>query len=244
MKNNMTIEILYSELTNIYGDVGNIRILEKNLKDAKFIYTKINEEPHFVKNKVDMIYMGSMPEEYVEIILKALKKHTKRLKELIEKDTVMLFTGTAFELCGDYIIENDKKQETLGLINNIYFKRDKDKRHNSLFIGNFNDIKIVGNKSQFCYTYGENKYPFIEADPRCMGMNEETKKEGIHYKNFFGTQVLGPILILNPLFLKYLLKLLKHNDKLYLEDLMMEAYNNRLKELENPDKRFILKDHG
>ena len=74
----MTIEILYSELTNIYGDVGNIRILEKNLKDAKFIYTKINEEPHFVKNKVDMIYMGSMPEEYVEIILKALKKHAKR----------------------------------------------------------------------------------------------------------------------------------------------------------------------
>ena len=68
--------------------------------------------------------------------------------------------------------------------------------------------------------------------------------EGIHYKNFFGTQVLGPILILNPLFLKYLLSLLGKKDKLYLEDLMIEAYDKRLKELEKPDKRFILKDHG
>ncbi len=240
----MKIEILYKDLTNIYGDVGNIKILEKNLPDAEFIYTSVNEKPYFVDNKVDMIYMGSMPDEYVDIILKALGKYKNRLKELIEDNTVMLFTGTAFELCGEYILENDNKQETLGLIDDIYFKRDKDHRHNSLFIGTFDDIKIVGNKSQFCYTYGENHYPFIVADDRCMGMNKDTQKEGIYYKNFFGTQVLGPILILNPLFLKYLLGLLGKNDKLYLEDLMMEAYDKRLKELEKPDKRFILKDHG
>lgn len=240
----MKIEILYKDLTNIYGDNGNIKILEKNLPDAKFIYTQINEKPYFANNKVDMIYMGSMPEEYVEIIINALKKYTKRLKELIENNTVMLFTGTAFELCGKYIQENNKKQETLGLIDNIYFKRDKNKRHNSLFIGNFNEIKIVGNKSQFCYTYGNNEHPFIIADNRCMGMNKETQKEGVHYKNFFGTQVLGPILILNPLLLKYILNLLGKKDKLYLKDLMLEAYTKRLKELEKPDKRFILKDHG
>lgn len=240
----MKIEILYKDLTNIYGDVGNIKILEKNLPDAKFIYTSVNEKPYFADNKVDMIYMGSMPDEYVEIIVKALVKYKNRLKELIEDNVVMLFTGTAFELCGEYILENNNKQETLGLIDHIYFKRDKDHRHNSLFIGAFDDIKIVGNKSQFCYTYGENNYPFIIADDRCMGMNKDTQKEGIHYKNFFGTQVLGPILILNPLFLKYLLSLLGKKDKLYLEDLMIEAYDKRLKELEKPDKRFILKDHG
>lgn len=240
----MTIEILYKDLTNIYGDVGNMVILEKNLPKAKFIYTKINDKPYFVDNKVDMIYMGSMPDEYENIILEALTKYKERLKELIENNTVMLFTGTAFELCGDYIFENGKKKKTLGLINDIYFERDKDKRHNSLFIGDFNDIKMVGNKSQFSYMYGDNKYPFIIADDRCMGMNKDSKKEGVHYKNFFGMQVLGPVFILNPLFLKYVLKLLGFKDKLYLEDLMLETYEIRKTELEKSEKRFILKDHG
>ena len=241
---NMTIEILYKDLTNVYGDVGNIKILEKSLPKAKFVYTSVNEKPYFVSNKVDMIYMGSMPDEYEDIILKALDKHKAKLKKLIEDGTVVLMTGTAFELCGDYILENSKKKKTLGLINNIYFERDKDNRHNSLFVGSFDNIKIVGNKSQFCFMYGDNKHPFITAGDGCMGMNESSNLEGVHYKNFFGTHVLGPILILNPLFLKHILGLMGVKDKIYLEDLLIEAYEKRLIELEKPGKRYILRDHG
>lgn len=72
--------------------LGILKILEKNLPDAKFIYTSVNEKPYFADNKVDMIYMGSMPDEYVEIIVKALVKYKTRLKELIEDKVVMLFT--------------------------------------------------------------------------------------------------------------------------------------------------------
>lgn len=240
----MTIEILYKELTNIYGDIGNIKILEKNLPKAKFIYTKINEVPYFVNNKVDMIYMGSFPDEYLDIILKELSKYKSKLKELIEKNVFVMLTGTAFEICGSYVEENNTKKETLSLFEDIYFVCNKDKRHNSLFVGTFNNTKIVGNKSQFSYMYGNNKYPFITAKEGCMGMNESTQLEGIHYKNFFGTQLLGPILILNPLLLKYILKKLANIKNLYLEDLMMEAYNNRLKEFDRPGRRYILKDHG
>ena len=240
----MVIEILYKDLTNIYGDVGNIKILEKNLPDAKFVYTTVKDTPYFVNNKVDMIYMGSFPDEYLDIILKSLSKYKSKLKEQIEKNVLVLFTGTAFEICGSYIEEGGSKKSTLSLFEDVYFICDKDKRHNSLFVGTFNNTKIVGNKSQFTFMYGDNKYPFITVKEGCMGMNKDSRYEGIHYKNFFGTQVLGPILILNPLFLKYILKNLTKVKKMYLEDLMMEAYNNRLTEFDKPGRRYILKDHG
>ena len=48
----------------------------------------------------------------------------------IEKDVIVLFTGMATEIIGNYIIENDKKQKCLGLFD-VYFERNKTKRHNS-----------------------------------------------------------------------------------------------------------------
>ena len=240
----MKIEILYRNLTNVLGDMGNIRYLEESFPDAKFIYTDVHKEPYFNKHDVDLIYLGSMPDEYFLVILNALKKYKKRLLELINKDVVVLFTGTAFDLCGDYIIEDNKKTKTLGLFKDIYFVKDKDRRHNSLFLGSFDDIKIVGNKSQFTFMYGNNKHPFIKANPGCCGMNKDCLDEGIHYHNFFGTSVLGPLLILNPYFTKYLYNLLNVKTKLPMEELLIEAYKERLKELERPNKLYSLGDHG
>ena len=239
----MKIEILFPELTNIYGDLFNAKYLEECLSSGSIVKTSINSEPYFVNHKVDMIYMGSMPDEYQDIVLKKLNKYKKKIKELIDNDVIFVVTGSAFELFGSYILENDKKTKTLGIFDN-YFVRDKNNRHNSLYIGLFNDIKMVGNKSQFTFMYGENKYPFIKSYDRCFGMNETSKLEGIHYHNFFGTYLLGPLFLLNPLFLKYLFELKGLDIKLKYESVAMDAYNDRVKSLERENARYILHDHG
>lgn len=234
----MVVEILYPELTNIFGDYANITYLEKCMPKAKFIYTSINKEPYFIKNKVDMIYLGSMSEEYQKIIVEKLTKYKKNLIECIEKDVIVLFTGMATEIIGNYIIENDKKQKCLSLFD-VYFERNKTKRHNSLFLGNFEKFKIVGNKSQFTMMYGDNKYPFIEVHDGCVGMNLNFKYEGIHYRNFFATQLLGPLLILNPYFTDYLIKLKNKDFKLEYKKDIIQNYKNRLELLENRKKYII-----
>ena len=234
----MVVEILYPELTNIFGDYANITYLEKCMPKAKFIYTSINKEPYFIKNKVDMIYLGSMSEEYQKIIVEKLTKYKKNLIECIEKDVIVLFTGMATEIIGNYIIENDKKQKCLGLFD-VYFERNKTKRHNSLFLGNFEKFKIVGNKSQFTMMYGDNKYPFIEVHDGCVGMNLNFKYEGIPYRNFFATQLLGPLLILNPYFTDYLIKLKNKDFKLEYKKDIIQNYKNRLELLENRKKYII-----
>lgn len=239
----MKIEILYPELTNIYGDLANVRYLEECLPKANFIKTSINEEPYFVNHKVSMIYIGSMPDEYQDIILKELGKYKKRLIELIKNDVLVIATGSAFELFGKYILEDGKKTKGLGVFDN-YFVRDKNKRHNSLFIGNYKDMKIVGNKSQFTYMYGDIKHPFITAREGCFGVNENSNIEGICYHHFFGTYLLGPFLILNPYFTKYVLGLIGYNGKLKYEDDVVKAYDKRVKSLERKNARYILHDHG
>lgn len=234
----MKIEILYPEIANIFGDYSNIKYLEKSLPHSKIIYTSLADEPYFVKHKVDLIYLGSMSEEFQDLVIEKLSKYTTKLKKCIEDNTIVLFTGMAFELIGEYIEEKGKKTKTLNLFE-VYFKKDKTKHNNSLFIGKFNNYKIAGNKSSFTFMYGNNKYPFIKTLYGSVGMNEDSNLEGIHYKNFFGTSLLGPLLILNPYFTEYLIKLKYPDYKLLYKKELIESYNKRVSNLENR-KNYIL----
>ncbi len=227
----MKIEVLYSELANLYGDLFNIYYLEKTLKDVKIYYTSINDEPHFINENIDLVYMGPMMERYQEVVINRLKPYKNKIKELIEKDKVFLITGNALEIFGSKIddIEGLNIFET-------YAKRDFSKHHNSCFIGEFENMKIVGFKSQFSYSYN-NKYPFIKTI-NGNGFNDNNDIEGIKYHNFFGTYLIGPILIYNPYFTKYLLKLLNQNDKLAFEEDLVKAYEIRKNEYMNPNLNF------
>ncbi len=113
----------------------------------------------------------------------------------------------------------------------VYAKRDMMHRHNSLFTGRFEDIEVVGFKSQFTMMYGNiNNNYFLEVE-KGIGINQECKYEGIRKNNFFGTYLTGPLLILNPLFTKKIIELLGVKEpKLAFEEDCIEAYKVRLEE--------------
>ena len=106
-------------------------------------------------------------------------------------------------------------------------------------IRDFDDIEIVGFKTQFTMTYGETeKYPFIHVD-KGTGMNKGTANEGIRDHNFFATYLVGPFLILNPLFTKYLLNdVMKLDAKLAFEPVIMQHMNAASKEFNDPKTEF------
>ena len=227
----MKIEVLFPEFGNLFGDNSNIKYLKKCLPDARIIETDINSVPAFVNEDVNLIYLGPCTERGQEIIIEKLKPYKEKIEELIENNTTFLFTGNSVEVLGKYIENEDgSKVEALGIFD-VYAKRDMLNRKNSNIIGKFEDIEIVGFKSQFTELYGENKDNcFIELEVG-MGNNENTKLEGIKKNNFIGTYVIGPILILNPLFTKKLLKMMGvENINLALEKEVMTAYEVRLKE--------------
>ena len=165
-----------------------------------------------------------------ETIIEILKPHVSRIKELIEKGVVFLATGNAVEIFGKYIKDGDRTIEALGIFDfwsERYMNRD---RHNSQFIGEYNGMSMLGHRSQFSFAFGDFDNYFIEIE-KGIGMNPETKREGIHVNNFYGTYSLGPFLILNPHFAKELLVKMGLSADLCFEKVILEAYEYRLAEL-------------
>lgn len=231
MEKDLKIEVLFPEFCNLFADSQNMRYLEKCLPEATFIETAFNEEPKFMSEKIDLIYLGAMTEKMQEKVISKLRKYKEKIEELINSNTIFLFTGNSLEIMGEYIENDDgSKVEGLGIFK-VFAKKDMLHRHNSFFIGKFDDIEIVGFKSQFTMMYGENENGYFAEVEKGIGINKESKYEGIRKNNFFGTYLLGPILILNPKFTKKLIKMMGiEKPKLAFEKEVIDAYEQRIKE--------------
>lgn len=233
MEEDLKIEVLFPEFCNLYGDISNIKYLKKCLPNAKFYETAFDEELIFIKEKVNFIYLGPMTEKMQEKVINKLKPYKERIKELIDENVVFLVTGNAIEIFGKYIENEDGTKIDALDIFDIYAKRDMLHRHNSIFIGNWEDIKVVGFKSQFTFAYGNNENDYFAKVEKGIGLNKESKLEGIQKNNFIGTYLLGPILILNPMFTKKIIEKTGIEDvKLAFEEDTISAYNQRLSEFE------------
>ena len=148
-------------------------------------------------------------------------------------------TSNAIEIFGKYIENEDGTRiEALGIFD-FYAKRDMMHRFNGLVKGKFQDMTIVGFKSQFTMAYGENfKENFIQVE-RGTGMHPGDDNEGICCHHFYGTYLIGPFLCLNPYFTKYLMKVMGvENPVLAHEEVIMDAYRRREKEFSDPKTKF------
>lgn len=112
----MKIEVLFPEFCNLYGDNGNIKFLKACAPDIEIVYTNNQDIPCFVKERVDMIYMGSMAEADQITAVARLKPYTERIKELIEDNVIFLITGNAMELFGECIYDKGQKNPDVGNI--------------------------------------------------------------------------------------------------------------------------------
>lgn len=232
MEKDKKIEILFPEFCNLYGDISNMKYLKKCIPEAKFIETSFNDEPAFVNQDVDFIYLGPMTEKIQEKVINKLKPYKEKIEELIEKKVVFLITGNAIEIFGKYIENEDgSKIEALNIFP-IYAKRDMMHRHNSKFVGRFEDIDIVGFKSQFTFSYGDNENMYFAKAESGIGLNKESKLEGICLNNFIATYLIGPILILNPYLTKKIIEKMGIKEpKIAFEKDVISAYEQRIKEL-------------
>lgn len=235
----MKIEVLYPEICCLFGDKANMRYFEMCLPEAEFIKTPVSEMPRFLTEDVDMVYFGSCSESNQERILSRLKDHKERIEALIEKGVVFLMTGNTFEIMGNYIEKPDgEKIEALGIVD-FYAKRTVPKRNNSLFIGKFGETEIVGYTSRFSHSYDIKENDAFINVTKGYGSFIDAKTEGIRRNNLYGTYLLGPFLIQNPLFTEFLMsKLGVEKPQLAFKDEIMKAYDVRIKEFKT-DIEFI-----
>ncbi len=228
------IEVLYPEYNNLYGDRGNAEYLKKKLTlagyDVEILETSLFDEPKFINEKVDILLLGPCQEKHQLIEIETLKKYSEAIENRIENGGLILATGNAFEIFGDYIEDAKGEKHDCLKFFPYYAKQFSRLRYNDCGVGEFEGMQITGFKNLLSHSYGENPCSFLTMKTGA-GMNKETRIEGVHKNNLFATYHTGPILPLNPQFADYLIKLVD-SDYVGVElKYETQAYESRIKEL-------------
>lgn len=222
----MKIEFLYPELT-MYGDSFNVKYLSMCNSNIEVIETSIDKKPYFVSHKVDMVYLGSLSESSQIAVINKLMPYKDRIQKLIDNNTIFFVTGTGLEIFGKSIKRNNKLIECLNIFD-YETEYDYSSRYHDLYEGTFEDLKVIGFKCQFSKISNVKQEPLFKTI-KGMGNNFDDVNEGIRFNNFMASEVLGPLLIYNPLLVKKVLGLLGLKDDLKYEKDVLESYENKLK---------------
>lgn len=174
----ITIGYLYSDLLNLYGDEGNIKALKYHLEEqgvnVDIKHMTVGDKKDF---NVDFLYIGSGTENNMLVALEDLKKDKDELKEYLDNNKILLATGNSVELFGNYVITN-KKIKALGLIDYVCMHQKR-------------IVKDVKSKTNLV---DENIIGFENHIGKNISTNEDIINEG----SFYGTYIIGPILVRNP----------------------------------------------
>lgn len=208
---------LYYDLMNLYGENGNVKALEKYLKmqdfDVEIFNLTINDKIDF--NKYDIFYIGSGNNENFNIVLKDIKKYKKNIENVLN-DKFFIITGNALNLFGKTYKDKKKVYDCLGVLD--YSSKEKRKRivGEQIFRSRIINKEIIGFENRSSKLIKIHEKMLFEV------IHGNGILEGIKHNNFYGTYLLGPILIRNPYFTEYITKEIckKYNIK------YKQIYNN------------------
>lgn len=193
---------LFPRLLSLYGEYGNVAVLEKVLKEAGHSVTVTGwEMGELDLTGFDFIYVGSGTEDNLLEAVKRLAPHAEKIAASIEGGQNWLATGNAMTLFGKTIIRKGVAFNGLGC-----FGYTTELNEQKRFLGDvvtqpaFGDT-CIGFINNSCIFRGmENPLLELILNPQ-LGSDKASAMDGMTEKNFRGTQLIGPVLVKNPHFL-------------------------------------------
>ncbi len=203
----IVIAYLYYDLLNLYGESGNIKFLKNHLESQgiEVIIKSLTITDEIDFNSYDLVIMSAGTEENQKLALHHLIKYKTEIKAAIEAGKYFLITGNAIDLFGKEINYLDgKKIEALNIFDYKVSESEKRIVNDALFLNKETNEYVIGFQNQSSILSNNNN-PLFEVLVG-TGAKKGFKEEGIHYKNFYGTYLIGPLLVRNPAFAKEFMK--------------------------------------
>lgn len=204
----ITIVHLYYDLLNLYGESGNVKALKKVFEDqgieTEIRFLTITDQLTF--DDVNIVFVGAGTEQNQKTALKHLNKYKKDIEKAYKNGTFFLATGNALELFGSSIIDQSGKKWNALKLFKFHAKEEPFRIvDEALFKTNLIPEYILGFQNQNSVVKDLNKEHLFEVI-KGTGSYPKSKSEGIHVGNFYGTYLIGPLLVRNPALLKYIAK--------------------------------------
>ena len=146
----------------------------------------------------DFLYMGAGTERAQKAALADFARHGEAVKAAAESGVTMLFAGTAMELLGKTITDNDGKvYDGIGLADFTAVQGTKRFAEDVYGHTDLYPDAVVGFMNK-CSTISGVETPLLTS--LSLGFGNEVKKapEGFHRNNVFASQLTGPLLVKNP----------------------------------------------
>ena len=236
-----TIKIahLYYDLMNLYGEHGNILALTKHLEAHKIKpivhYLSLDDEIDF--SKYDIFYIGSGNTPNFHLVRKDILKRKEKIKKALKEKKFFLITGNAIDLFGrSYNTLEEEELETLNIFQYETFETDFRIVGEQVYKFPKLEEEIIGFQNRnTVLKYIKEKHLFDVKSG--TGYVPKAIVEGIKKDNFYGTYLLGPILIRNPYFTEYLVEQIVKQKNLafepYIDKLEIKAYEEYRKNMLN-----------
>lgn len=200
----MRIIHLFADLCNLYGDYGNVcalkRALENKGQNVEVEYQSIDDEIDV--SGADLVFIGSATERNQKVALEYLQGYKDNIKAALDNGTVILATGNSFEMFGQSVTDCDGvKYEGLSFFSYETVEGKERIVTDSLCTTSLCGGDIIGFVNKASLTTGATS-PLFDVK-QGSGNGKDDSEEGVHYGNFYGTHLIGPVLIRNPQLCEY-----------------------------------------
>ena len=201
----VVIAHLMPDLLNLYGDGGNVRILEQRLR-WRGIPVEVRRVGHGESvdlSQVDLVFLGGGPDREQKLASEQLLAMRDDLSAYVEADGPLLAICGGYQILGRQWLWGDELVEGLGLID-METRRpgtSADRLIDNMVLESpLAGHPVVGYENHAGRTYlGEGVEGFGRVVSSCgRGNNDDDRVEGARYKNVVGTYSHGPLLSKNP----------------------------------------------
>jgi len=198
-KQTITVLQLYPKDMNIYGDYGNLLVIQRRLEwygyEANVIHYNVGDS---FPSQVDIIIGGGGQDSGQEVIHEDLVKIGPKLKELAEAGVPMLLVCGLYQLFGNFFKTLGGKTLTgIGVLD-VETHGTHERLIGNIVTHNEDFGDIIGYENHSGQTYlGPNAEPFATV-VKGAGNNSKDGHEGARHKNVIGTYLHGSILPKNP----------------------------------------------
>ena len=200
---------LYYDLLELYGDSGNIKIIESILKSNNIDYQvdKLTIADEFDIEDHDLIFLGGGSDYAQNILYKHLLSKKDKLEKVLENKGFILTICGGYQMFGKYYKDSQGNIiEGLGIFD--FYTVPGDNRCTGNVVAectlNGETFKLVGFENHNGQTLGVDK-PLAKV---LKGNGNEYKSmyEGYMNENFIGSYIHGPLLPKNPEIAKYIIE--------------------------------------
>ncbi|RDB58343.1 DUF1727 domain-containing protein [Paraeggerthella hongkongensis] len=201
----LVIAHLFPDLLNLYGDGGNVRILERRLRDRGVAVEvkRVNHGQSVDLADVDLVFLGGGPDREQRLASAELMRMRDELRAFVEDDGVLLAICGGYQILGKEWLLGDEVVEGLGIVDMTTERAagSADRLIDNIVLDSpLAQMPVVGYENHAGRTrLGAG----VQAFGRVVssvghGNNDDDKQDGVLYKNVVGTYLHGPLLAKNP----------------------------------------------